>query len=150
MAYKKGNITKVTIGADTIVGMGDYNRSGGQAVQMDTTAFTDNFESYEFGVKAGEDLTFSGLYDPDDTTGQEELQKAKVDGTDLTTLRFYIDNTSYFEACQTTGYFSPANTTGVGTELSHINIINVDTNSTRTDMMKISFSAKVSGVMVLV
>jgi hypothetical protein len=101
-------------------------------------------------MKDGGQLTFNGHYDPDDTTGQQALQQANLYNSDLTNLRFYIDNTSYFEPCQTTGYFSPNLTTGAPTKLSHVNITAFNVSMDKAGVGAIDFTADVSGVMVLV
>ena len=150
MAIKVGKDCKVTLGSDTIVGMGTWSVSGITADQLESSAFGDNWKTYEFGMKDGGTISFNGLYDPADTTGQEELMQANIENTDITTLRLYVDNTSYLEPCQTTGYFSPSTTTGNDTELSHVNVTSYDINSDKSGLMSVSFMAKVSGVMVLV
>ncbi len=38
----------------------------------------------------------TGMYDPADTTGQKVLIDAKLAATKITTLRLYIDSTSYW------------------------------------------------------
>jgi len=40
--------------------------------------------------------TLEGYYDPADTNGQKVLQDAALAATKLTTIRFYIDSTSYW------------------------------------------------------
>ena len=150
MAFKVGKDCKVTLGANTIVGVGTWSVTGITADRLETSAFGDNWKKYEFGMKDGGTISFNGLYDPADTTGQEELMQANIENTDITTLRLYVDNTSYLEPCQTTGYFSPSTTTGNDTELSNVNITSYEINSDKSGMMNVSFSAQVSGVMVLV
>jgi len=50
---------------------------------------------------------------------------------------------------QTTGYFSPYNTTGADTQLSHVNVTAYNISADKSGLMKVDFTAKVSGVMVL-
>lgn len=148
--YKSGKDCKVTLGANTIVGMGTWAITGITADQMDSSAFNDNWKTFEFGMKDGGTVTFSGLFDAADTTGREALQLANLENTDVTTLRLYIDDTSYYEPCQTTGYHSPTDTTGADTITSHVNVTSFNLNADKADLVKIDFSCKVSGVMVLV
>jgi len=101
-------------------------------------------------MKDGGTVAFSGLFKPTDETGQQALLDANLENTDITTMRLYIDNTSYFVPCQTTGYFSPYNTTGASTKLSHVNVTSFNVNADKSGLMQIDFSCKVSGVMVLV
>jgi hypothetical protein len=148
--YKSGKDCKVTKGANTIVGMGTWSISGITADQMDASAFNDNWKTFEFGMKDGGTITFSGLYDSSDTTGREALELANLQNTDVTDLYLYIDDTSFFVPCQTTGYHSPTNTTGNDTIVSHVNITSYNINADKADLVKIDFTAKVSGMMVLV
>ncbi len=110
----------------------------------------DNWKHFEFGLLDGGNITFSGLYDPADTTGQDALKLANVNQTDITTLRLYIDNTSYFEPCATTGYWTPANTTGNDSELSKVNCTAYTINADKGALVQTDFTLKVSGCMVLV
>lgn len=151
MAVKVGHKGKVALGASTIVGMGTWTLSGITADQMESSDFGDNWKQYEFGMKDGGQIAFDGLLDPSDTTGQQALQAANLDNTDLTSLRLYVDSTSYYEPCQTTGYFAPGSlSTGQDTILSNVNIISYDIGLDKSGLGTISFTAKVSGVMVLV
>lgn len=151
MAVKVGYKGKVALGANTIVGMGTWSMSGITADQMESSEFGDNWKKYEFGMKDGGQISFDGLLDPSDTTGQQALQKANLDNTDLTSLRLYMDLTSYYEPCQSTGYFAPGSlSTGQDTLLSVVNITSYDIGLDKSGLGTISFTAKVSGVMVLV
>lgn len=150
MGYKSGKDCKVTLGTNTIVGMGTWNLSGITADQMDASAFGDNWKKFEFGMKDGGQVTFSGLYDPADVTGQEALQVANVENSDISNLRLYVDNTSYYAPCATTGYFSPNDTTGNATVKSWVNITSFNIKADKSGLMAIDFTAKVSGLMVLV
>ena len=150
MSKRVGKDCAVKIGTNTVVGMGTWTMSGITADQLETTEFLSEWKEYDFGLKDGGAISFNGLADPDDTTGQEALREANVENTDLTTLRLYVDNTSYYEPCQTTGYLSPSTTTGAATVASHVNIVSYDISADKAGMLQCSFSAKVSGVMVLV
>jgi len=151
MAVKVGYKGKVALGADTIVGMGTWSMSGITADQMESSDFGDNWKQYEFGMKDGGQVSFDGLLDPADTTGQQALQKANLDNTDLTSLRLYIDNTSYYEPCQSTGYFAPGSlSTGQDTIYSYVNVTSYDIGLDKSGLGTISFTGKVSGVMVLI
>jgi hypothetical protein len=151
MGYKAGKNCKVTLGASTVVGIGTWKLDGITADQMDTSAFGDNWKSFEFGMKDGGTLTFSGLCDPADTTGQQQLQSYNIGNTDVTSLRLYVDNTSYYVPCQTTSYYAPgALSTGIATVLSWVNITSFSIGAERAGMLTIDFTAKISGCMALV
>ena len=145
-----GKDGKVTIGANTVVGMGTWSLDGIQTDEFDSSAFGDTWKKFEYGMKDGGTVSFNGHYDPTDTTGQQALQQANLYNSALTDLRLYIDNTSYFEPCQTTGYFSPNLTTGAPTKLSNIKITSYNIGLDKSGLGTISFTGKVSGLMTLV
>lgn len=145
-----GKDGKVTLGANVIVGMGTWSIDGIQTDEFDASAFGDTWKSFAYGMKDGGSVSFNGHYDPTDTTGQQALQQANLYNSALTNLRLYIDNTSYFEPCQTTGYFSPTLTTGAPTKTSNVRITTFQVGLDKAGLGTTSFTAKVSGVMVLV
>ena len=150
MATKHGKDAKVTLGAADVVGMGTWNLSGITTDQADTTVFNQNWKSFKFGAKDGGTVSFNGLLDPADTTGQDVLRAAQLNNTNITNLRLYVDDTSYYEPCQTTGYFTPSDTSGNDTILSYLNVTSFDVGADKGGMITASFQCKVSGVMVLV
>lgn len=147
---KPGKDAKVALGSNTITKMGTWSLDGIQAEEFDASAFGDTWKKFEYGMKDGGSITFNGHYDPTDTNGQQALQQANLYNSALTNLRLYIDNTSYFEPCQTTGYFSPNLTTGAPTQLSDVKIKSLKIDADKSGLEKISFTGKVSGCMVLV
>jgi len=151
MGVKVGHLGKVTFGASTIIGMGTWTISGITADQMESSAFSDNWKSYEFGMKDGGQISFNGFLDPSDTTGQQVLQKANMDNTDLTSLMLYVDNSSYYIPSASTSYFAPGSlSTGQSGKVSHVNITSYDISMDKAGLATISFTAKVTGLMVLV
>jgi len=97
---KSGKDCKVSLGATQVLGMGTWDLNGITSEQFDNSEFGDNWKTFLFGMKDGGQVTFSGLYKPSDETGQQPLMDANLENTDITTLRLYVDNTSYFEPCQ--------------------------------------------------
>jgi len=150
MSKRIGKRGKVTVGASTVVGIGTWSINGIQADQIDASALGDEWKQYEFGMKDGGDVSFNGHFDPDDSTGQAKVYEANLYNSHLEDLRFYIDSTSYFEPCQTTGYFSPTLTTGAPTCKSSVTITSYQIQKDKGGLDSVSFSGKVSGVMVLV
>ena len=150
MATKIGKDCAVKLGTGSIVGMGTWSLSGITSDSLESTEFGDNWKKFEFGIKDGGQVTFNGLFDPADTTGQDVLKAANLDNTDITTLRLYVDNTSYYEACQTTGYWTPSDSVGNDTVLSVLNVTSYDISSDKSGLMQTSFTCKVSGCMVLI
>lgn len=150
MAVRIGKDCPVSLGANNVVGMGTWSLSGIASDELEKTEFGDDWKSYKFGLKDGGTVTFNGLYHPEDTTGQDVLKAANLDNTDITNLRLYVDDNSYYEPCQTTQYWSPLDTTGNPTVLSHVNITSYDVGADKSGLMTTSFTARVSGCMVLV
>jgi hypothetical protein len=150
MAARVGKNCKVTLGSAQVLGIGTWKLSGISLDELDDTEFGATWKSFQFGLKDGGQISFDGFARPEDTTGQEILRTANLEATNITTLRLYLDATSYFVPCQTTGYFSPTNTTGAGTRASYVNITSYDISVDKSGLASISFTAKVSGVMALV
>ena len=149
MARKVGKDGKVAIGTATVAEIGKWSIDGISTDEFDASAFGDTWKEYEYGMKDGGSISFDGHYDPADTTGQNALQLANLYNSALTDLRLYIDNTSYFAPCQTTGYFSPTITTGAPTQLSNVKITSFSIGADKSGLATISFTGKVSGCMVL-
>ena len=147
---KIGKDCKVMVGASSLVGMGTWSLNGISSDQLENSEFGDNWKTYEFGMKDGGTISFSGLYKPTDETGQQALMNANLENTDITSIKLYIDSTSFFEPNTTAGYFSPYNTTGADTPVSLVNITSYNVSADKSGLMNIDFTAKVSGVMVLV
>lgn len=150
MGKRVGKNCKVTLGSDKVLGIGTWSMDGISVDEIDGTEFEDDFKQYDMGLKDGGGLSFDGWLDPDDVTGQEALAHALLEGTDLADLRLYVDDTSYYEPNQTAGYFSPGVPTGMNTPVSHVNITGNPINVDKSDLIKVSFTGKCSGVMVLV
>ena len=152
MAFLVGYLGKVTLGSSTVVGMGTWTMSGITTDQMEYSQFGDNWKVFEFGMKDGGQITFNGFLDKTDSGagGQWALQKYNMDNTDVTSLRLYVDNTSWYEPCATTSYFSPGTwSSAQETIKSHVNITAYEIGMDKAGLATISFTAKVSGVMVL-
>lgn len=148
-----GKQMKVTLGANTVLGMGTWSMDGITTDQYENTELGDSWKSYQFGLNDGGQVTFSGLYKLGDTTGQNTLRKAQISDppTQITNLRLYVNNTSYYEACRTTGYWGPgADSTGFNTVLSYLNVLSCPIGGDKAGLGTASFTMKISGVMVLV
>ena len=136
MGLKIGRLASVRLGATQVLGIGTWEMSGITTDQLESTEFGDAWKTYEYGLKDGGQITFSGLYDPADTTGQNALRTYNEESTQVTSLRLYVDNTSYW---------IPA-TTGPA---SYVVITAYDVKADKSGMMTCSFTAKVSGKMEL-
>jgi len=144
----EGKNCKVTLGSNSVLGIGNWKYTPGAADQLDDTEFGDKGAKIKLGIHQLGSISFDGLARIGDTTGQEALKLAKVNGTDITNLRFYESDTTYLEANHTAGYFSASSTTGNDTQVSYINITSYDLSSEMKSLGKISFSGTVSGEMV--
>lgn len=96
MAFKVGNNAKVTLGANTVVGMGNWQLDGISVDLLESTAFGDTAKQYLTGLLDYGNATFGGLYDPADTTGQTMLLSAMENNSKVANVRLYVDNTSYW------------------------------------------------------
>jgi hypothetical protein len=97
MAFKVGNNAKVTLGADTVVGMGNWQLEGITVDLLESTAFGDTAKQYLTGLIDYGTVTFGGLYDPADTSGQNVLISAMLLNIKVTNIRLYVDNSSYWQ-----------------------------------------------------
>jgi len=150
MSKRIGNKGKVTIGDNRVVGIGTWTINGISSDKIEVTELGDDWKSYMFGLKDGGDVGLDGHFDPDDAQGQEMMRLANLYNSQLTSLKFWIDNTSFFMPCQTTGYFSPTLTTGAPTRVSYINVTSYDVKKDKAAVDTTTFKGTVSGVMVLV
>lgn len=132
MAAKVGHDCQVTLGANKVLGIGTWNHSGRAMDVLEDTEFGDDFKSYKGGLLEGGQITFAGYYDPADTTGQEALQGYWEARTEVTSMRLYVDNTSYW---------TPTTTN----PLSAVLITAFEISADKSGLMQISFTAKVSG-----
>jgi hypothetical protein len=96
MAFKAGNHAKVTLGANTVVGMGNWKLNGITVDLLESTAFGDTAKSFMTGLLDYGTVEFGGLYDPADTTGQDILISALANNSKIANVRLYVDNTSYW------------------------------------------------------
>lgn len=144
---KVGIDAKVTIGSDKLLGIGNWSITGGSYAELDDTEFGDDDATTLRGIRTGATVSFSGLYKKDDTSGQDAIRDAYWNKTDLTDLRFYVDDTSYYRPNHTTaaGGGLPA-----GVMVSHIKILS-EPNITfdKGDLGKIEFTGKCEGAMRL-
>ena len=145
---KSGIDCKVTIGSSSVIGCGTWAFSGGSYAELDDTDFGDDDMITLRGLRTGGTVTFAGNYKKDDTTGQDAIRDAYWLKSDLTDLRFYVDDTSYY---------TPNSTTGAGgglpaeTMVSHIKILTEPMPSAdKNGLASISFDGKIEGAMRLI
>ena len=106
MATKSGRIASVRLGTTKIAGQGTWTLSGFTREVIEEDSWDLDVKKKHFGVGDAGEVSFSGLYDALDATGQNSLNSACINSSALTAhgLRFYVDSTSYWTAT-TGGYF---------------------------------------------
>ncbi len=138
MAVYKGRIAEIKLGTYTVSEIGTITMGGLTNDVIEHTAFGDSFKFYEFGMGDYGTLSFSGWYDPSDSTGQSILRSAAVNKSKITNLYLYIDDTSFWAS-------KTSSITGA------ILMTKVDAWTTDKDgLARIDFEAQVSGEMTLV
>lgn len=139
MGTKNGRFAKVCIGGYTVALQGTWTIDGLGNDVVETTSFGDIAKHFEFTMQSFGTVKFDGFWDMGDITGQAALWTAFKDQTKLTTLRFYVDSTSYYCADVTSD------------PLSCIMITSISPISfEKANVGKISFSGQVSGILTLV
>ena len=137
MATFAGRNQAVKIGSNTVVGMGKWSIEGVSIDQIDTSAFGTVWKTFDAGMVDGGTVSFDGYYDATDTNGQTLLIAANTAGTHLTSIRFYINNTSYYIPEYTT-------------QGSFIIMTGYTLTADKADVARISFTGKISGYCTLI
>lgn len=141
VAYKG----KVTLGETTVVGMGRWSIDGISSDVFEASSLGDVCKKYEIGMKDAGTVSFSGWFDPTDTTGQEVVQSAFVAERNISDIRFFWNSTQYWAPNHITGYFCPTYTTGAGTPIGTMRITSIDIKNDKSGICTISFVGRVSG-----
>lgn len=131
-----GKNCKVTVDGNKVAGIGSYTIPGATTELLDDTEFGDDWKQWLLGLKDGGEMTFEGLYDPTDTTGQDVLRDANLNDTQVTNIRFYVNAASYWIP-KTTG---PA---------SYVLVSAWDVNAEMNGLVRCSFTVKMSGALEL-
>jgi len=136
MAKSPGKDAKVSWGATTkVVGIGTWDMPGITTDLLESTEMGDEWKTYIAGLKDGGEISFEGLFDPADGA-QSDLRTANLLGSQLTTLRFYVNSASYFVPKTT----NPT---------SHVLITKWGVKADKSGLISASFTGKVSGAMEL-
>jgi hypothetical protein len=97
MASVGGRLAKVMYGSVVIAGIGEWSMSGFVPGVVDDTAFGDSVMKYlNAGIADAGEVSFSGNYDPLDTTGQVALNGLATSDVGLTNLYFYENATVHW------------------------------------------------------
>ena len=99
MSVQPGYKGKVVANSITVSEMGNWAMSGMLNAMLESSAFEDTFNKYEYGRGDGGTVTFSGSYDPDASAGegQDYILAAWKAKTDVADLALYYSDTGYFE-----------------------------------------------------
>ena len=128
--------------------MGTWTISGGSYGELDDTEFGDDSEQILRGIRTGGEVTFSGNYKRDDTQGQDLIKTAFWAKSDLTDVRLWVDDSSYYIPNSTTaaGGGLPA-----GTPVSHLKVMTEPTvNADKNDLVKTDITLRLIGAMRLI
>jgi hypothetical protein len=130
MASIGGRLAKVMYGSVIVAGIGTWSMSGFVPDIAEDTAFGDTVKKWKrAGIDDAGSVSFDGLYDPADTTGQVALNALATNTSGLTNLYFY-ESTSVFWRVAAGGEIV----------LDKFNVIGMSKNGLAT----VSFSGKVS------
>jgi hypothetical protein len=135
---RAGNVAKVVKGSSTVLGMGNWKMDGISTDMLEYTSFGDTAKKYITGMLDYGQITFSGFYDPADTTGQAVLISANLSNTKLNDIKLYIDNSSYWTA----------NVTADSASGAYVTSVSIGTD--KSGLATIDFTLKATGPWVLV
>jgi hypothetical protein len=99
MTTRSGRIARVDVNGNKITGQGTWTLSGFTREIIEEDSWDVDIKKKYFSVGNAGTLTFSGLHDPDDATGQDLLDEACNDSStwdEADGFRLYVDNTSYW------------------------------------------------------
>jgi len=149
MAYASlvGKNSKVSIGANQVLGIGTWSIGGGSVATLDDTEFGDEHQDLVLGLFTGGTVSFSGLHKIDDATGQQLLIEAYHKRSAFPDIRFWCDAVSFYMPNSSTaaGGGIPAASPISKIYLASEPQIGMD----RSGLASISFSGIVVGVMRL-
>jgi hypothetical protein len=138
MAFAAGTAQKVTLGATTIVGMGNWELTGISVDLLESTAFGDTAKQFMTGLLDYGTVTFGGLYDLADTTGQTILMSALSNNSKIGILRLFVNSVSYWAA--STGLLA-----GAGLLMQSVSI-----GADKSGLATVKFTGKCTGPWTLV
>lgn len=132
MSFGTGKACKVSLGTTKVNGIGTWVLSGVNTDLLDSSQFGDDWKQWMMGQKDGGQITFDGLFDAADSTGQTVIRNANMNNTSITDIRFYVDANSYWIPATT----NPA---------SNVLITAWDVRAEQNGLVRCSFTAKVCG-----
>lgn len=131
MAAISGKGGKVMLGSVTVANIKEWSLSGFTMGTLETTAFGTTIKTFiEDGTGDPGTVSFSGNYDPADTTGQAAIDALCVAGTTSTNLYLYANTSTFWR---------------VGTGGNIITTKGKAVTMPRSGLGSVSFDGKVSG-----
>lgn len=92
-----GKFAKVMYGSNIVAGMGTFSISGFTPDIQEDTSFGDTVKTWvNAGIGDAGTVSFSGNYDPSDSTGQDILNALAESGTGVNCLYFYISTSCFY------------------------------------------------------
>ena len=92
-----GRYGKVVLGTYAVAEQSKWSIDGITLNMLDATDFQDAAKEYVAGLTDYGNVSFSGWFDMTDTTGQKLLDSANRNASKITNLKFYVDNTSFYQ-----------------------------------------------------
>lgn len=135
MSIKVGKNCKIALGANTVIEMGNWAIAT-SADLYDSSEIEDKYKSFVMGQRDSGQISISGIYDPDNSTGQEVLRNYCDNGNRITNLRLYIDGTYYW-------------TTTASSPTSYVQLVNWSVTADKNNVLICTFVGKVSGKFTL-
>lgn len=137
MATFNGRDARITVSNDTteaiVAEMGNWSITR-KAAEIDTTSFGDGWSKSDVGMLAYSG-SFSGSFDPTDTTGQAVLKTAFEAGSLINDVRFYYE---YSETVSdTVRFLAPASGSENGIRITDMSV-SIDKNG--VGKLNVSFS----------
>jgi len=117
---------KVTLGANTVLGMGTWSHSGFTVDMIEDVEFDDDYDDFSYGLIHCGTVSFNGNFKADNTQGQDVLRSAMLARSNIGDIRFYIDDSSYWIPNNTTA----AGSGGIPAEspIAHAKVQSIDVN----------------------
>lgn len=105
MAEIAGREGKVNLGATTVLSIDDWNLTI-DIDMLQSADFGDTWKEALVGLRSASG-SFSGRFDPADTTGHVALQTEALSGTSWVSLRLYVNSTNYYSGTALLTSFAP-------------------------------------------
>lgn len=102
MTTKSGRLAKVEYNGNPVLGQGTWTMGGYTREVIEEDSWDLDIKKKYFGVGDAGTITFSGLHDPANATGQVLLDSACLNSSLLdSSLRLYVDAASYWRVDST-------------------------------------------------